>query len=150
MSKEAGFTLIEIVCVLAILALLAALILPAIPRGTSQARLAGYAVEIAALLKGDRNAAIRTHAAVATRLDADRRIVRSGARGDIVAIPADVSFDAMLAERCSGRRVGSSIDFFPSGGSCGGVIAISRQGAGFQIRVNWLTGGVDVAAIQRP
>ena len=78
-DAEAGFTLIEVVCVLAIIGLLAALVLPAIPRGTSQERLAGYAVEVAALLKGDRNAAMRDHAQVATSLDAGRRIVISGA-----------------------------------------------------------------------
>ena len=50
-DAEAGFTLIEVVCVLAIIGLIVALVLPAIPRGTSQARLAGYAVEVAALLE---------------------------------------------------------------------------------------------------
>jgi general secretion pathway protein H len=50
-DAEAGFTLIEVVCVLAIIGLLAALVLPAIPRGTSQERLAGYAVEVAALVR---------------------------------------------------------------------------------------------------
>jgi prepilin-type N-terminal cleavage/methylation domain-containing protein len=50
-DAQAGFTLIEVVCELAIIALLAALVLPAIPRGTVQERLAGYAVEVAALLK---------------------------------------------------------------------------------------------------
>ena len=147
MDEESGFTLIEVVCVLAIIALLAALVLPAIPRATSQARLDGYAVEVAALLKGDRNAAIRNHLAVATTLDADRRTVRSGASDDVVEIPADVSFEALLAQRCSNRRTGSTIDFFPSGESCGGAIAISRNGVGYQIRVNWLTGGVEIVAI---
>ncbi len=127
MEEEAGFTLIEVVCALAIIALLAALVLPAIPRATSQARLAGYAVEVAALLKSDRNAAIRGHLAVATTLDADRRTVRSGAGDHVVEIPADVTFAALLAQRCSNRRTGSTIEFFPSGASCGGAIALSRQ-----------------------
>jgi general secretion pathway protein H len=147
MDQEAGYTLIEVVCALALVALLAALVLPAIPQATSQERLAAYAVDIAALLKGDRDAAIRDHIAVATSLDAHRRTVRSGIRNSIVEIPADVSFEALLAERCSGRRAGSTIDFFPSGASCGGAIAISRQGVGYQIRVNWLTGGVEVVGI---
>ncbi len=147
MDREAGFTLIEVVCVLAIVALLAALVLPSFPRSTSQPRLAGYAVEVAALLKGDRNAAIRNHTIVSTLLDADRRTVRSSYRAAAVEIPADVAFDALLAQRCADRIVGSTIDFFPSGASCGGVIAISRQGVGYQIRVNWLTGGVEVVAV---
>ncbi len=149
MDREAGFTLIEAVCVLAIVGLLAALVLPAIPRATSQSRLAGYAVDVAALLKGDRNAAMRNHIAVSTSLDAERRTVRSGATATVVEIPADVTFAALLAQRCAGRAVGSTIDFFPSGASCGGAIAISRQGFGYQIRVNWLTGGVEVVAIDK-
>lgn len=148
MNEEAGFTLIEVVCVLAITALLAALVLPAVPRATSQARLAGYAVEVAALLKGDRNAAIRNHVPVATMLDGDRREVRSGASDTVVEIPADVTFAALLAQRCSGRRAGSTIDFFPGGESCGGAIAVSRNGVGYQIRVNWLTGGVEIVAVK--
>jgi len=147
MDEESGFTLIEVVCVLAIVGLLAMLVLPAIPRATSQGRLAGYAVQVAALLKGDRNAAIRNHSAVTTTLDADRHTIRSGASDDVVEIPADVSFEALLAQRCSGRRAGSTIDFFPSGASCGGAIALSRNGVGYQIRVNWLTGGVEIVAI---
>lgn len=145
MRDQAGFTLIEVACVLAVVALAASLALPALPRGTSSARLEGYALQIAAVLKGDRLAAIRRGTPVATRLDADARTVRSGASGAIVALPSDVGFDALLAERCGDRRVGSTIDFFPSGESCGGTIAIARQGLGFQVRVNWLTGAVEVA-----
>lgn len=146
-DARAGFTLIEAVCALAVIALLAAIVLPEIPHATSTSRLAGYAVEIAALLKGDRNAAMRRNAMVATTLDADRRIVRSGARAGSIEIPHDVLFSALLAQRCGGRPVGSTIDFFPSGASCGGTIAITRQGFGYQIRVNWLTGAVDVVPI---
>ncbi len=146
-NAQAGFTLLEMVCVLAMVGLLAALALPAIPRGTSSARLAAYATDIAALLKHDRNVALRSHLRVATTLDSERGVVRSGADASAVDIPSDVSFNALLAERCDGRKVGSTIDFFPSGVSCGGVIDISRQGVGFQIRVNWLTGGIEVVPI---
>src|SRR5258707_14537246 len=56
---EAGFALIEILCVLAIIGMPAAIILPAIPRATTRAKLESYAVETAALLKGDRRGARR-------------------------------------------------------------------------------------------
>ena len=52
--------------------------------------------------------------------------------------------EAMLASRCADRNAGRSIDFFPSGMSCGGTIALARPGMGIEIRVNWLTGGVDI------
>jgi general secretion pathway protein H len=133
-------------CVLAVVALLAAILMPAIPRTTSRTRLSGYAVEIASVLKGDRNAAMRTRSTVMTQLDTDSRTVRSGAGSAGVEVPADVAFSALVARQCAGRARGSTIDFFPSGASCGGVVAISRDGFGYQIRVNWLTGAVEVVA----
>jgi general secretion pathway protein H len=141
---EAGFALIEILCVLAIIGMLAAIILPSIPRATTRARLESYAVETAALLKADRSAALRRHIQVATRVDAGSRSIRSGVTGRVVRLPNDVSVEAMLASRCADRNAGRSIDFFPSGMSCGGVIALARPGMGFEVRVNWLTGGVEI------
>ena len=73
MRRAAGFTLIEVICVLAIIALLASLVLPAIPRATSRARLEAYALEVASLLTADRTAAIRRRAEVTTALDASAR-----------------------------------------------------------------------------
>ena len=141
---DRGFALIEILCVLAIIGLLAAIILPALPRATTRARLEGLAVEAAALLKADRNAALRRQIRVTTQIDAAARSIRSGASGRTLRLPADVSIDAMLASRCADRRAGRSIDFFPSGMSCGGVVALARPGMGYEVRVNWLTGGVDI------
>jgi general secretion pathway protein H len=143
-AGEAGFALIEILCVLAIIGMLAAIILPAIPRATSRAKLESYAVETAALLKADRNTALRRQIQVATQVDAVSRSIRSGVSGRVIRLPNDVVVDAILASRCADRNAGRSIDFFPSGMSCGGTIALSRPGMGYQVRVNWLTGGVDI------
>jgi general secretion pathway protein H len=143
-SGERGFALIEMLCVLAIIGLLAAIILPAIPRATTRAKLESYAVQTAALLKADRNAALRRQVQVTTQIDAEARSIRSGVTGRVIKLPGDVSLNAMLASRCADRNAGSSIDFFPSGMSCGGVIAMARPGMGFEVRVNWLTGGVDI------
>jgi general secretion pathway protein H len=141
---EEGFTLIEIVCVLAIVAMLAAIILPALPHGTSRTRLEAYALEAATLLKADRNAAIRRRVPVATAVDALDRSIRSGASGRMIRLPEDVKFDALLTARCNRRPAGSTIQFFASGMSCGGVLGLTRQGFGYEVRVNWLTGGVEV------
>jgi general secretion pathway protein H len=132
------------VCVLAIIAILAAILLPAIPRGTSRTRLEGYAIEVATLLRVDRDAAIWRRRAVATEIDALTRSVRSGATGQTVRMPDDVHFEAVLAARCNQRAAGRTIDFFGSGMSCGGTIRLTRPGLGYDVRVNWLTGGVEV------
>ena len=141
---EDGFTLLEIVCVLAIIGILAAIIMPAIPRGTSRTRLEAYAIEIATVLRADRDAAIWRRQPIATQIDALARSVRSGAAGRIVRMPDDVHFEAMLAARCNQRAAGNTIDFFGSGMSCGGTIRLTRRDIGYDIRVNWLTGGVEI------
>jgi general secretion pathway protein H len=146
-QSEAGFTLIEVVCVVAIIAILAAILLPALPRGTSRARMESFAVEMAALLKADRNAAVRRGVQVVTDVDARSRSIRSGFSGRVVRAPNDVTFEAALAARCNQRPAGSTIRFFASGMSCGGTIALTRLGVGYQVRVNWLTGGVEVVPL---
>jgi general secretion pathway protein H len=137
------------VCVIAIVAILAAIVIPALPRGTSRARLESYAVETAAMLKADRNAAIRNRTQIVTQVDAPQRIIRSGATGRVIRVPDDVVFDALLAARCNQRLAGETIQFFASGMSCGGTIALTRLGVGYEIRVNWLTGGIEVVPSER-
>jgi general secretion pathway protein H len=142
--SEAGFTLLEIICVLAIIVMLAAIALPAFPRGTSKAMLEAYALETAALLKADRNAAIRRGAAVATDLSAISRTIHSGATGRLLQLPQDVGFNAILASQCDRHAAGLAIEFLPSGMSCGGTIFLSRLGTTLEVRVTWLTGGVEI------
>ena len=144
-AAEDGFTMLEMVCVIAIVAMLAAVLLPNLSHETSRPRLEAYAVETAALLKSDRTAAIRQRAAVATQVDAQARRLRSGASGRMLEIPDDVSVTAMLPVLCNERPARSTITFFATGMSCGGVIVLSRLGAGYEIRVNWLTGGIEIA-----
>jgi general secretion pathway protein H len=148
--REAGFTLLEIVCVLAIVALLAAISLPGLPMATSRPRLDAYAVEVAALLKADRNAAVGRRGAVEAVVDAPSRSVRSGSSAQVVRVAEDVDFDALLPQRCNGRPAFSTISFFATGMSCGGTIRLTRLGRGVEVRVNWLTGEVDVVAQDVP
>lgn len=145
-SAEAGFSLLEIVCVLAMVALLAAIALPRLPIATSRTQLEAYAVEVAVLLKADRSAALGRRGSFDTVVDAPGRTVRSGSSARVVRVADDVAFDALLPQRCNGRPALSAISFFASGMSCGGTIRLTRLGRGFEVRVNWLTGGVEIVA----
>lgn len=145
-GAEAGFTLLEMVCVLAMVALLAALALPRLPAATSRPRLEAYAVEVAALLKADRNAALGRQGAIEAVVDAQGRTIRSGSSARFLQVPDDVVFDALLPQRCNGRPALSTISFFATGMSCGGTIRLTRLGSGFEVRVNWLTGNVEIVA----
>ena len=114
-AGQTGFTLLEMVCAIAIFAIIAAVLLPIVPRNTSRARLQAYALETATLLKSDRNAAIRARADVSTLVDAPSRAIRSGATSQTIRIPDDVRFDALLPQNCQQRAVRSTISFFADG-----------------------------------
>jgi general secretion pathway protein H len=83
-------------------------------------------------------------------IDPATRSLRSGVTGRIVRVPNDVMLDATLAARCNGSTAGNTIGFLASGMSCGGTIALTRQGVGYQVRVNWLTGGAEVVPVNAP
>jgi general secretion pathway protein H len=139
-----GFALLELLCVLAIIGLLAAVLLPNLPYATSRVKLEGFAVQTAALLKEDRNAAVARRVTITTRVEANTRSIKSGASGRTIRIPSDVVMEAALASRCANHVAGKSIDFFPSGMSCGGTVFLSRPGIALEIRVNWFTGTVEI------
>jgi general secretion pathway protein H len=145
-ASERGFTLLEMVCVIAVVAMLAAVLLPFMPHNTSRARLQAYAIETASLLKADRNAAIGRGTDVSTLVDASSRAIRSGATAQLIRIPADVRFDALLPQTCRQRAALSTISFFADGMSCGGAIALTRLDSSYEIRVNWLTGRVEIVS----
>jgi general secretion pathway protein H len=147
-ARQYGFTLLEMVCVIALIAMLAGVLLPLLPRNTSRSRLQAFALETATLLKADRNAAIRRRADVSTLVDASSHAIRSGASSQAIRIPDDVQFDALLPKSCRQRAALSTISFFADGMSCGGTIALSRLDTAYEIRVNWLTGRIEI--VSRP
>src|ERR1700739_1258218 len=111
-ASERGFTLLEMVSVLARIAMMGAVLLPLIPHQTSRSRLQAYALQAAALLKEDRNAAIRRGTGIATLVDPGGRLIRSGSTAEVIRIPEDVRFEAVLPRTGNRREALSTIAFF--------------------------------------
>jgi len=137
----AGFTLLEMVAVMMIVALVAGLVVTLTP-GSGRAQLKSTALDAASLLRRERQGAVLTGHVRAVSLDPERRVL-VGDGGRTVAIPRDIVLDVMGADAAwSGQR--AVVRFHPDGASSGAVMRLSREGAAYEIRVNWYTGGVAV------
>ena len=134
---------------LAILGLVAAVAFPRVVRGPGPAELGTTAQEIAALLRSDRNAALRHRREVVSRIDVAQRTVTSGSSGAGIQIPAGIEIAFVQSSR-EMRGSAGGIRFLPAGGSSGGFLHLTRGTAGYDISVNWLTGGVLVAQAAAP
>jgi general secretion pathway protein H len=142
-DRQAGFTLIELMAVMLIIALIASLVVTITP-GTGRARLKAVTLETAALLRRERVGAIMTGRDRQVSLDGERRAL-IGDGGGVVAIPRDVVLDVLGASEVSSGRL-MVARFHPDGASSGAVLRLSREKAGYEIRVNWYTGGVAIDA----
>ena len=141
-DRRAGFTLIEVVAVMLIIALVASLAVTTIP-GTGRGRLKALTLETAALLRRERLGAVMTGRERQVSIDGEKRVL-VGDGGDVVAVPRDVVLDILGIDALwSGRQ--AVVRFHPDGASTGAVLKLSRDKAEYEIRVNWYTGGVAIA-----
>ncbi|WP_426527847.1 prepilin-type N-terminal cleavage/methylation domain-containing protein [Bradyrhizobium sp. McL0615] len=141
-DRRAGFTLIEVVAVMLIIALVASLAVTMMP-GTGRGGLKALTLETAALLRRERLGAVLTGRDRQVSLDGERRVL-VGDGGNVLAIPRDVVLDVLGIDALwSGRQ--AVVRFTPDGASTGAVLKFSRENAEYEIRVNWYTGGVAIA-----
>jgi general secretion pathway protein H len=134
-DARGGFTLIETMAVMLIIALVASIVVP-MTRGTGRGQLKAVALETADLLRRERVGAVLTRRLRHVSIDGEQRVL-IGDGGRSVAIPGDVMG---VNETWAGRR--SLVRFETDGSSSGTVIKLAREGFGYEIRVNWYTGGV--------
>jgi general secretion pathway protein H len=134
----AGFSVVEMLAVLAIIALVTALAMPLALRPSDALRLQAAARDLIGALRLTRAAAIARNADVALTIDVDRRTFESPA---VPArhFPADIRTRLKIAEP---ERVHSygSFGFFPDGSSTGGDVLLVLHDKEVKICVDWLTG----------
>jgi general secretion pathway protein H len=141
-DRRAGFTLLEMMAVILIVALVASLVITTMS-GTGRGGLEAIALKSAALLRQERLGAIVGGRPHRVSLDGETRML-VGEGGSAVAIPSDVAVDITGTDAIWAGRL-AVVRFDPDGASTGAVLRFSRQQAGYEVRVNWYTGSVDVA-----
>ncbi len=147
-ARGSGFTLIEIVVVLAVAALLMTAVPPLFEAVMPGVQIKGAARRTVAALRLARDTAIRTGSEIALVVDVEaRRLELQGFRP--VSLPGALNLDLEVARRELMDEERGAIRFFPDGSSTGGRIVLTRgegqDATGYQVGVNWLTGRVRMA-----
>jgi general secretion pathway protein H len=138
---DGGFTLLEMLVVIAIVALVAALSIPLLSRMPDGVHLRALSNGLAAALRATRSAAIRLNSETSLVVDVDRRIFQS----TVVSpqpIAQDISTKLTFASGISDGRSEGAFHFFPDGSSTGGTVTLSLHGKEEKLCVDWVTGDV--------
>jgi general secretion pathway protein H len=136
----AGFTLVEMLVVVALMALAAGIALPLLSgKPTDTLRLRAAVNDLTGAIRTTRATAILRDTEAVLVFDVDRNALTSPAlRQRSFAPDIAMRLEVAAPERQSPSRGG--IRFYPDGSSTGGEVVLSLRGRESRICVNWLTG----------
>jgi general secretion pathway protein H len=143
-SPDAGFTLLELLIVLAVMALAVGLAMPLATRPAGDAALTATARKLAADMRMARASAIRDNTERTLTIDlARRRFWVDGLTG-ASAIAGGIAVDVVTvrAEQRSARQ--GRLRFFPDGSATGGTVALTGAGRRVTVKLDWMTGHASV------
>ena len=149
MKRQDGYTLIELLAVLVLVAAIVALGAATISRKLPGQRLQQSAKELAAQLRYTRAQAIATGQPQVFMIDANSREWRAGEKRS-GTLSKDIAIVATGARNEQSRPGVAAVRFFPEGAATGGRIVLRNGRAAWQLDVQWLTGEVSMARTAAP
>ncbi len=143
---EQGFTLIEIMLVMTIIAAVLGLTIGLLGVGRSGRQLRDATQTVATQLRFTRARALATGQPQRFEMDLDTRAwtAPNSHQGSLPAT-LKVTFNGVRQEQPASRK--AAIRFFPDGSATGGRISLRTQGVGYRVDVRWLTGEVTMARL---
>jgi general secretion pathway protein H len=145
-KRQLGFTLIELIVVLVLVAAMVAIAASAMSRQLPGQRLHESARELAAQLRYTRAQAIASGESKLFTLDANSREWQAGGQRK-----GKLARDIATGARNEQQRDGvAAVRFFPEGAATGGRFLLSHGEAAWQVDVQWLTGEVSLQRAKAP
>lgn len=141
-SGSSGFTLIEVLVVLVILALTMAIVVPAISKGQGDS-LDDVARDLLVTLRKARSDAVLGQRTSVVLVDVSGRRYWQERDGRDNPIPRNMTVTASVATSELNNGV-AGIRFFPDGSSSGGFIQLSMAESASRVQIDWLSGRVSI------
>lgn len=144
MRKCRGFTLLEVMVVLVIMALIMLIVPPFLPNVMASTQVKSAARELAASLKYARSQAINHQQETTLIVNVDEKSYTFNKISKTLTLPDMVSLSLITAKSEQLSETAGQIRFFPDGSSTGGQIKLAYADRNYTIDVHWLTGKVKI------
>lgn len=136
-----GFSLVELLVVLAIIALAAALVIPTVGSGQSNRMVKQSADAIAGVLQESRLRSLARNEEVSVDFNTTTRVF--SASGADFQVPENIEIK-LLSAKGNALDADPKFTFFPDGSSTGGSITLSDDRKSSRVAIHWLTGRIAV------
>lgn len=145
LRRSVGFTLLEILIVLALSSALLVFVAPNLYRSIAGTDLPTTSKTLAAALKKSRFKAINSSRPASLILNVDKRHYQLNDEPKIYPLADSVDLTLLTGKNLVKGGAGA-VFFYPDGSSSGGLITLQQGQRRQQIDINWLTGEVNVNA----
>lgn len=139
LHKTEGYTLLEMIIVLALMALILSVSLPLSFPGWRNESLTSQARMLGVMLKSARMLAISNNTESLVEADLVKHEVRASGVSEPLRIDRHLRVSLLTARQEIEKEKGA-IRFFPDGSSTGGTFRLESENRAIAIHVSWLTG----------
>lgn len=142
--RQRGFTLMEMLLVLAIIGMVMAVAPPLLSAAMPGLQLKSSTRSVAAALRRARSIAIASGKSAILEIDLEALTLK--VTGDIKAIhiPEAIEITMVTADQEVTSEKNGNIRFFPDGTSTGGRVTLRNGENGYAVDVDWLTGRIGI------
>ena len=142
--RQAGVTLLELLIVIALMAIVAGFVLPMFGGPVSTSELRATARQLAAGLRLARSEAVSERRETFLVVDVAGKRFKVDREAREHALPSKVDLKLFTAQNDLVSENVGAIRFYPDGGSNGGRITVAAGARKFNVDVDWLTGRVAI------
>jgi len=139
-----GFTLLELIVVLALMGLIMAVAMPALFSAIPGLQTRGAVKELNSVLRYAKATALTSGEDQVVLLDLEHHIFYIAGDDKEYSLPENLEIDIDSVESETLSDQVSGFRFFSDGSSTGGRITLKRDGWHYEINIDWLSGRIEI------
>jgi general secretion pathway protein H len=145
-AASRGFTMLEMIAVLLVIAIVAALSPPLFSSGVSASQHRAAARDVAQMLRLARTEAVAKRTDIGVDFNLEQRTMQMPAASNkrIAKIPEGIDIKLTTTAAETKSETLASVRFYPDGGATGGRVSLKVREREYRVDIDWLTGRVSI------